>query len=170
MPLNIEFKARCTDPERVRNVLKSLNADFRGTDHQVDTYFNCPNGRLKLREGTIEHSLIFYDRENTPGPKKAHINLYRPDPDPALKALLTAALGIKIIVDKMREIYFIDTVKFHIDTVASLGGFIEVEAIDADGTIGEDTLREQCDYYQILLNVKPHDLVSCSYSDMILET
>jgi adenylate cyclase class 2 len=170
MPLNIEFKARCSDPERVRKALKSLNADFRGTDHQVDTYFNCPNGRLKLREGTIEHSLIFYDREDVPGPKKANINLYRPDPAPALKALLTAALGIKTVVDKMREIYFIDTVKFHIDSVSSLGDFIEVEAIDSDGTIGEDLLREQCEKYLALFNVSEQDLVSCSYSDLLLES
>jgi predicted adenylyl cyclase CyaB len=167
MHLNVEFKARCSDPGRVRAVLNEKNAEFIGTDHQVDTYFNCPAGRLKLREGTIEYALIFYDRTDQAGPKRAHIHLYQPDPDPALKELLTAALGIKTVVDKMREIYFIENVKFHIDTVQSLGNFIEVEAIDATGITDETTLREQCEYYLALFNVKKEDLVSCSYSDMM---
>lgn len=167
MHLNVEFKARCSDPGYVRAMLNERNAEFTGTDHQVDTYFNCPAGRLKLREGTMEHALIYYIRADRAGPKKAHVNLYRPSPDPALKELLTVALGIKTIVDKIREIYFIDNVKFHIDTVQSLGNFIEVEAIDVNSMTDDTALREQCEYYLALFNVNEDDLVSCSYSDMI---
>jgi adenylate cyclase class IV len=43
--------------------------------------------------------------------------------------------GIKVIVQKKRRIYFIGNVKFHFDTIAELGTFIEVEAIDKDGTL-----------------------------------
>jgi adenylate cyclase class IV len=48
--VNIEIKAKSTDQNRVRDVLKSRNADFKGVDHQIDTYFNVNFGRLKLRE------------------------------------------------------------------------------------------------------------------------
>ena len=51
--LNIEIKARCRDPEKVKRTLQDLNARVIGTDHQRDTYFKVPNGRLKLREGNI---------------------------------------------------------------------------------------------------------------------
>ena len=56
--LNVELKARCADPARVRTLLDGAGADFRGVDDQRDVYFEVPEGRLKLRRGTIERSLI----------------------------------------------------------------------------------------------------------------
>ena len=47
--LNVEIKARCTNPAFIRDYLLSNNAEFRGTDEQTDTYFHVPHGRLKLR-------------------------------------------------------------------------------------------------------------------------
>ena len=49
--INSEIKARCTDQEAVRHYLREHGADFKGTDHQIDTYFHVPKGRLKLRQG-----------------------------------------------------------------------------------------------------------------------
>jgi adenylate cyclase class 2 len=166
--LNIEIKARCPDPNFVRKVLKQRNAKFKGVDHQIDTYFNCHHGRLKLREGNIEHHLIHYNRENHAGPKKSIVTLYQPAPDSTLKEILTKSLGILAIVDKKREIYFIDNVKFHIDKVEELGSFVEIEAIDNTGEIGKDKLKDQCEDYMELLRIQSTDLIECSYSDMIL--
>ncbi len=56
--LNIEIKARCTEHDRIRDLLKARQARFVGEDHQVDTYFRTSHGRLKLREGSIERNLI----------------------------------------------------------------------------------------------------------------
>jgi adenylate cyclase class IV len=53
--LNVEIKARCVNADFIRKYLLSENADFKGVDEQTDTYFNVPNGRLKLREGNIEN-------------------------------------------------------------------------------------------------------------------
>jgi len=164
---NVEIKARCSDPDRVRRVLTERGAGFRGTDRQVDTYFHCPNGRLKLREGDIEYALIHYDREDVAGPKPSDVTLYRPPRDPALKAALAAALGTRVVVRKAREIYFIDNVKFHIDAVDGLGSFVEIEAIDATGGIGAETLRAQCAEYVVLFGLRAQDLLAHSYSDML---
>jgi adenylate cyclase, class 2 len=60
MHINFEFKARHSDIEGAERALQQHNPLFVGEDHQVDTYFTVPNGRLKLREGTIEQSWIFY--------------------------------------------------------------------------------------------------------------
>ena len=65
--LIIEMKAKCGDREAVRRILRSRNADFKGTDHQIDTYFQARDGRLKLREGNIENYLIFYKRGDKAG-------------------------------------------------------------------------------------------------------
>jgi len=165
--LNVEIKARCENQGKARDILKSLHADFKGVDHQIDTHFKVSNGRLKLREGNIENYLIFYERENREGPKQSKVTLFENNPDSSLKEILVKALGTFVIVDKQREIYFVDNVKFHVDTVEGLGAFIEIEAIDRDGSIGKDRLREQCDHYMDLLGVKADDLISVSYSDLL---
>ena len=167
--LNVEVKARCADPDRVRAILTGRRADFRGTDRQVDTYLHCRTGRLKLREGNIENSLIHYRRPDEAGPKQAVVTLYHPPPDPALKQILTESLGVMVVVEKTREIYFIDNVKFHLDAVDGLGTFVEIEAIDETGRIGPERLRAQCERYVALLGVSPPNLIDRSYSDMLLD-
>lgn len=168
MHVNFEFKARCSDIKKPEEILLRQKPLYIGKDHQIDTYFHVPNGRLKLREGNIENALIHYERSNTAGAKQSDVILYQHMPNPALKAVLTKAIGVKVVVDKKRKIYFIDNVKFHFDEVEGLGGFIEVEAIDKDGSIGIDKLKEQCAYYATMLGVEPEDYMAESYSDLLL--
>ena len=146
--LNVEIKARCADPEAIRKTLEKLGADFRGVDRQTDTYFRVPRGRLKLREGNIENSLIHYDRADVPGSKESVVTLYQTQPDSTpLKEVLSRSLDALVEVKKRREIYFIGNVKFHIDDVDVLGSFVEIEAIDTTGTVGREDLRRQCEEY-----------------------
>lgn len=168
MPLNIEFKATTASIEAAENKLKTLNPVFIGIDHQIDTYYNVQNGRLKLREGNIENALIYYERENTSDAKQSKVILYNHVPSTELKDLLAKVHGVKVVVDKKRKIYFVDNVKFHFDTVENLGSFIEVEAIDKDGSISIEMLQQQCDYYAKFLGVEQSDYLSLSYSDMLL--
>ena len=167
--LNVEIKARCDDHDQVRTVLSDMGSRLVGTDHQIDTYFRVPDGRLKLREGSIENTLIFYKRADQAGPKRSDVQLYRVKPaDPALKAVLREALGEVVVVDKQREIHFVDNVKIHLDQVDGLGSFLEIEAIDADGTRSEGSLLAQCEEFMRRFGVRDTDLLDGSYSDMIL--
>jgi predicted adenylyl cyclase CyaB len=168
MPLNFEFKAAATDLDTMEKRLLALNPEFIGLDHQIDTYFHVPHGRLKLREGHIENALIHYQRSNTPGAKQSDVWLYQHQPNAALKSILMQSIGVKVVVDKKRKIYFVDNVKFHFDEVKELGTFIEVEAIDKDGTIGLEKLQEQCRFYASLLEVQDTDYIAESYSDLLL--
>lgn len=167
--LNIEIKAKCNNHEKIRSILKSRNADFKGTDHQIDTYFKVNNGRLKMREGNIENFLVFYEREDKEGPKQSDVILFKSDPNSSLKEILLKSLGVLVVVDKQREIYFIENVKFHIDSVKNLGTFMEIEAIDSDGSFGKETLLEQCQSYLDLFGIPKDDLISVSYSDLLLQ-
>lgn len=166
---NIEFKAKVDSLEPYENILLELQPLFKGVDHQIDTYFNVPKGRLKLREGNIENALINYDREDQAGSKLSSVILYRHQPDPALKAILTHQLGIKMVVDKVRKIYFIENVKFHFDQVKGLGSFLEVEAIDNDGQYSLEKLQEQCNYFQAMFGLEPQQMMRQSYSDMLIQ-
>jgi len=167
MALNIEIKARTRNPEFIRNYLQNSKAEFRGTDIQADTYFNVANGRLKLREGNIENNLIYYERQNLQGAKESSFQLLQISDGQALKQILAKSLGIKIVVRKKREIYFIKNVKFHIDEVEGLGNFAEIEASDLYAEISRDELQRQCNFYLKELDIKQEDLVSVSYSDML---
>lgn len=166
--LNVEIKAKSNNHTEIRNILLSKNAIKKGIDHQIDTYFKVNEGRLKLREGNIENNLIHYLRENKQGPKNSTVKLFKSKPNSTLKDILSKSIGVLTVVDKQREIYFIENVKFHIDTVKNLGTFIEIEAINKEGTIGQAKLLEQCEYYLALFQVSKEDLISVSYSDMIL--
>lgn len=165
--LNIEFKAKVNNINSLESKLLTLQPIFIGTDHQIDTYFNVQNNRLKLREGNIENALIHYKRENTASSKTSEVLLYQHSPNSILKQILTETLGVKAVVDKHRKIYFIENVKFHFDTVVGLGNFIEVEAIDTDGSISKEKLQQQCNYYFSFFQLKDNQLQEYSYSDMV---
>lgn len=167
--LNIEIKARLQNLELVRAILSDHEAHFKGLDHQIDTYYISNQGRLKLREGNIESALIFYERQNQAGPKQSDIILYKSDQLNTLKSILNKALPTLVIVDKKREIYYIDNVKFHIDVVEELGRFVEIEAIDEHGNIGKEKLLEQCQHFMDLFQIQQTDLLDLSYSDLLLE-
>lgn len=167
--LNIEIKAHCKNPGKVRDYLKSKKAFFNGVDEQVDTYFNINNGRLKLREGRIENNLIFYERNNQAGPKSSQFNLVRVEDAAGLKEVLTKSMGIKVVIKKKREIWYIDNVKFHIDEVVGLGSFVEIEAGNMLAKLSKEQLKEQCDQYMEALDIQRTDLLEFSYSDMLLE-
>jgi len=167
--LNVEFKARTSDLEKAEKQLLSLNPAFIGEDQQTDTYFHVQYGRLKLREGTIENALIHYQRLNTADAKRSDVLLHHHDPGNNLKEILTRSLGIKAIVNKKRKIYFIENVKFHFDTIADLGTFIEVEAIDTSGELGILLLKQQCNEYAAFFNISTEDYIGQSYSDLMAE-
>lgn len=167
--INIEIKAYCRHPEGIEKKLYKENAVFKGIDHQVDTYFNVARGRLKLREGNIENALIYYHRQDKAGPKKSEVSLYPTNPGSTLREILENSLGIKIIVKKDRKIFFIDNVKFHIDNVHGLGYFAEIEASGKAGVTDPEKLNQQCLRYLKKLGINESDLVSKSYSDLVIE-
>jgi adenylate cyclase class 2 len=168
--LNIEMKARSVDPGFIRNYLLRHNAVYKGKDEQTDTYFNTSNGRLKLREGNIENNLIYYERPNQAGPKHSVFNLVKVEDAAGLREVLAKSMGVKVVVKKLREIYYIENVKFHIDEVPGLGSFVEIEAGNILADIPKEKLQEQCDFYMKEFKIEANDLLEMSYSDMLLNS
>ena len=165
---NIEIKARTARSDKIREYLLANNADYKGTDMQTDTYFNVAFGRLKLRQGNIENSLIFYHREDIAGLKQSDFELLHVTNGNRLKTILAKAMGVKIEVKKTREIYYVANVKFHIDTLELLGNFVEIEATNIGCDLSIQDLREQCNFYMQEFGINEDDLIAVSYSDMLL--
>ena len=170
MFFNVEIKARTNNSDGIRAWLEKAGARYIGLDHQVDTFFHLPEGkgRLKLREGNIENALIHYQRPNREGPKTSEVSLYQTSDGKKLKEVVKRSLGEKVVVDKQRYIYFMGNVKFHIDEVKELGAFVEIEAIDEDGSIGLEKLNAQCTHFMKELGVSEEDLVDVAYADLLL--
>ena len=166
--LNVELKARCASPSRVRAILDAAGAEFRGVDEQRDVYFHVPEGRLKLRRGTIERALIHYQRADAAEIKPSHVTMARLDEAPQeLEDTLAQALGVRALVEKRRAIYYVRNVKFHLDEVPGLGTFVEIEAIECPEVRDEAGLRAQCEEWRERLGITRADLVADSYERLI---
>jgi len=153
--LNVEFKARLESLDAVRAKLRTLKPREAGTDHQRDTYFEVREGRLKLREGHIENSLIFYRRADQAATRDSHVQLASISNPSELRRVLEAALPIRAVVEKLREIYFVGQTKIHLDRIENHGCFLEVEAPNA----------ADADFFFRFFELDPHALEGRSYSD-----
>jgi predicted adenylyl cyclase CyaB len=166
MPANIEIKARSRSPARQRELAARLSGSSGREIPQVDTYFNVPQGRLKLREGGESRELIYYARPQQAGPKRSEY-LCLPAADPAgLRAVLTAALGIRGVVRKTRLLFLVGQTRVHLDEVADLGAFIELEVVLAPGQ-SDQYGRAVATQLMEQLEIDPQDLIAESYIDLL---
>jgi homotetrameric cytidine deaminase len=158
---NLEIKARDADPRRSLEAALALGADDQGELTQRDTYFAGARGRLKLRQQTPgEAELIQYRRPDEGGPRVSEFRLV-PVGDPrALEQALDAALGTLVVVEKRRRLLLWEGVRIHLDDVAGLGAYLELEAPE-DGPQKIETLREA---------LQIGDLIAGSYSDLLLDS
>lgn len=164
---NLELKARDRDPARSLAVCEEIGAADEGTLSQLDTYFEVPRGRLKLREQSgSEAQLIAYERADDPAGKESRYRLV-PVPDPVeLKAALASTLGIRVEVRKERRLFLWEGVRIHLDRVDGLGDFIEFEGVatpDRDAAAFAPLLAD----LRGRLGIADDDLLAGSYSDLV---
>lgn len=165
---NIEIKAKCSNLDSVREAVRKMQTDFLGSLHQIDTYFETKEGRLKLREinGRI-HQLIPYIKEYKTGPMKSLYSVLPVDNPDELKIILNKLFGIITVVDKKREVFLKDNIRIHLDIVKNLGSFIEFEAVYSSKD-EEEKEKEKVKSLMTLLNIKESDLLDRSYIDYLL--
>lgn len=163
---NIELKARLADLQAARNVAQTVATKRLGVQQQLDTYFHCTRGRLKLRQiDGLSAQLVWYARPDQKGPKESQYQLVPISNPETLKAALAAALGVRRVVQKRREIFLLHNVRIHLDEVVGLGSFLEFEAVlgpELDDAAGRAQLEQLIETFAI----DPADLLSGSYGDM----
>jgi len=165
---NVELKARLRSLDSARDVAQRVATETLGAAiHQIDTYFHCRHGRLKLREIDSEQcELIWYDRANRPDAKTSNYRIVQVADASQLKRALAAALGTRTVVRKRREVFLYENVRIHLDEVEGLGTFIEFEAV-LDETNDEQRGHEQLAYLSGQFAILPADLLTDSYGEMI---
>ncbi len=163
---NIEIKARYANLDRARQTAGHVGARHVATIQQTDTYFRVPAGRLKLREQEPGvDQLVFYRRPDQPAPKASDFQVVLVQDAAGIRRLLSDALGVLTQVHKRRELWQVDNVRIHLDTVRGLGTFIEFEVMVIDGR-SEETCRAQAEEMLQAFGIGEADLIAGSYADL----
>ena len=163
---NLEGKFRLTDLAEAEARASALGYTRRAILNQRDTFFRAANGKLKLRAENGGAVLIFYRRSDS-GPLMLSDYEIVPVADAARTLqILGQALGTIAVVEKVRTLMMRDNVRLHLDRVARLGEFGEIEAVIAEGDDPERS-RGAVDEILAALGVTPADLIDVSYFEML---
>ncbi len=165
---NLEAKFRLANHADAEARATALGYARRAILNQRDTFFRVANGKLKLREENGSAVLIYYHRSES-GPLMLSDYEIVPVDDPArMLRILGEALGTLAIVEKVRTLMMRDNVRLHLDVVANLGEFGEIEAVIVDG---DDPERSRAAVDEILaaLAVSQADLIDVSYFEMLAD-
>jgi len=167
MPRNIEIKARIASVETLRPCAEALSGAPALLIVQDDSFFTVPNGRLKLREfddGSAE--IIHYHRADR-AEAKASDYVRVPVPDPAaLREALTRACGLQGRVQKQRWLCLVGSTRIHIDRVAGLGDFMELEVVLQEGQSDAEG-RAIAEALMLQLGLGDAERLACAYLDML---
>lgn len=164
---NVELKARDADPAATLAAALAAGARDEGELRQRDTYFLAREGRLKLREQSDGRAwLIPYRRVDE---ARARTSSYRlvevPEPE-ALREALAASLGVSVTVEKTRRLLLRGATRIHLDAVAGLGDWVELEAVAPPGS---DLTAEHADVAELRAALRLGEVVPQGYAALLLD-
>lgn len=167
MPRNVEVKARLDDLDAARATAARLGARHVWTDEQVDRYYTLEGSRrVKLRTcGRAPAELIRYERPEDDGVRTSAYEVL-PVRDPEAHACLVPKTPPLVTVRKRRELWLLDNVRIHLDTVEGLGTFLEFEAV-IDAAHDEAACRAQVDELLPTFGLDGARCIPASYSDLL---
>ena len=168
MARNVEIKARVKDLDAVARRAVELADEGPIEIMQDDTFFLCPNGRLKLRTfSPTNGELIFYVRPDQAGPKESFYLISPTETPDALRESLSRAYGQAGRVRKHRTLYLAGRTRIHLDRVENLGEFLELEVVLKAGESVDDGVAEAHDLMR-KLGVSADQLIEGAYVDLLL--
>jgi len=144
--INFELKYFCKDFNAIRKILRSIGAKKESIKKQKDYFFNLPKeknsktpARLKLRLSAGKRSLVFYKRPTFSitkiTPCEASVLRLK---DNKMLDFLSRALGVRVIIEKQRELWKKGNTVFHLDTVRGVGKIFEIEIWTTCKSIKQD--------------------------------
>jgi adenylate cyclase class IV len=164
---NIEIKARIGDRESVAQKAAALADKGPVEIVQDDTFFACPNGRLKLRAfSPAEGELIFYIRPDQAGPKESFYLISPTKTPDTLRDVLSRAYGQAGRVRKCRTLFLAGRTRIHIDRVENLGDFLELEVALAEGETAKSGEAVALDLMG-KLGISSDQLIEEAYVDLL---
>jgi adenylate cyclase len=167
MARNVEIKARVGDPSQLYARARAIADGDPVKILQDDTFFDCPNGRLKLRAfSELEGELIFYKRHDLPGPKESQYYITPTASPSKLRETLASALGVCGRVRKERTVFHVGNTRIHLDDVQGLGDFMELEVVLSENQSLDEGIAIARRIMQQLA-ISQDDLVDKAYVDLL---
>jgi len=164
---NVELKARVRDWAAQQRCAVAMADGPAELLDQVDTFFNVPIGRLKLRQLWPDYGeLIFYERANEACARLSSYTRVATDRPEELCRALALALGVRGVVRKHRWLYLVGQTRIHFDQVEQVGNFIELEVVLRSGQPFEEGERIIADLAE-QLQIQAQDLLAGSYVDLL---
>jgi adenylate cyclase, class 2 len=168
VPRNLELKAVDPDPAATLAAALALGAEEQATLVQRDTYFHAVTGRLKLREAPPEPAqLICYARPDRSDPSVSAYEIVPVFDPAALGSVLAQTLGVRVVVEKARRLLLWRGVRIHLDRVAALGSFVEIEAA-ATSPGGPAAQEPKVAELRRGLGIADDRLIAVGYADLLL--
>jgi predicted adenylyl cyclase CyaB len=167
LPSNVEIKARARNFAEIKERAENLSDTPVEVIPQEDTFFNTPQGRMKLRLLPGENGqLIYYTRPDQEGPKRSDYHISHTSDPANLKRVLELAYGIRGVVRKTRYLYLVGQTRIHLDDVDGLGQFMELEVVMRDGQADADG-QAIAEGLLASLGVERSDLLEGAYMDLL---
>jgi predicted adenylyl cyclase CyaB len=174
----LELKIACDEAQQREIAARALIRPGSDVDvlQQTDTYFVVPHGRLKVREivsrTTGEHvfQLIAYQRPDRSASRWSDYRVIALSVETGRELLLalSASCGVLTTVGKRRTVAIWGRTRIHLDDVASLGCFVELETV-AQPHDRDDDVKEEHETVIDRLGLRNLPVISGSYSDLVLE-
>lgn len=165
MAKNLEIKLKMDSFKNILNSLVNISASDEGTLNQKDVYYQIGNGLLKLRVQNGENMLIKYNRDESGNDRWSDYDILKLSGEDVEK-FLNGIFNIETIVDKERKLYLFKDTRIHLDTVNSLGLFLELETVV---TSSLDYAKDLFDEMVEILELDTGKQILSSYRDLMLE-
>jgi adenylate cyclase class 2 len=165
MPLNLEIKIQLDSHESALTVLNILPAEFVKDINQKDIYYTLPGSLLKLRVEDEGESLIKYNRDEVNPDRFSDYNVIYLKSSGS-EQFFNSIFTVETIVTKKRSLYLYNNTRIHLDTVKTLGTFMEFETLVINGM---DDARQRFKFLINKFEIDTTKQIKCSYRDLMLK-
>ncbi len=164
---NIEIKAHLRDRENVERRLEAMGAQRMWCRRQKDTFFKVAQGWLKLREVPDEMPEIISYRRSTEdaNPRSSEYDVVAVQDTKTWMRLLSRVLPLDKVVDKERTLWVYEHTRIHLDRVANLGDYLELETVVVD--LEPEEARTETERIIYVLALDRKDFISLPYRDLL---
>lgn len=169
--IELEYKSKISDPERIESKLLELGAEFEAQYRELDVYYQHPSREFRdeaLRLRFLPNPELCYKSPKLESKFKARSELKLGISDPQVLHSILSELGFRVFarLEKLRREYRLGEFRICLDQLENLGWFLELELLVNPTQLGacehrlEELVRK--------LGLDPAEGIKKSYLELVL--